>query len=185
MMASASRKVVNVNKEALPSRLLFPGLSLEGICLAWHQHCPAYRKNVIGSLHYGDFKISSMTIFACPCCGQDVRANKVGVYQCQWRVANTHQWKTVKNSYQSYPLSPRKIHLETTELNDDDDDELEKMQHQHDAECSICLGEMTEISRCAILQCQHLFHLQCIHQWIDSDEESSLLCPLCRQAIFQ
>lgn len=43
-------------------------------------------------------------------------------------------------------------------------------------DCSICL-EIIASSEESVLKCNHVFHMECISQWIQNS------CPLCRQAI--
>lgn len=48
-------------------------------------------------------------------------------------------------------------------------------------ECSICLGPD---SNCRT-KCQHDFHVDCIHQWIDSCSYLCLTCPMCREFLYE
>lgn len=53
----------------------------------------------------------------------------------------------------------------------------EGMLPKEDAHCAVCLGDYELGDRVKELPCGHLFHTQCIAQWLDS----STLCPLCRE----
>jgi len=50
---------------------------------------------------------------------------------------------------------------------DEDDDTFE---------CTICLTEVEEGDRVGILSCQHIFHAECLQQWISRRN----VCPLCQ-----
>ena len=43
-------------------------------------------------------------------------------------------------------------------------------------ECTICLTEVEEGDRVGILSCQHIFHAECLQQWISRRN----VCPLCQ-----
>jgi hypothetical protein len=67
-------------------------------------------------------------------------------------------------------------------------DKLKKVGMDHSScystdQCSICLKELFSGSKseCVITKCLHVFHRECIFQWLKScfSHESSL-CPLCR-----
>lgn len=42
--------------------------------------------------------------------------------------------------------------------------------------CSICLDKFAENSECKVLSCQHLFHSQCVSEWLKMSSE----CPNCK-----
>ena len=43
--------------------------------------------------------------------------------------------------------------------------------------CSICLVEMDSSDEvCEINDCKHIFHTECLHQWLEQKNE----CPLCK-----
>ena len=43
--------------------------------------------------------------------------------------------------------------------------------------CSICLEEFNSEKEIAILDCKHIYHMECIIEWINKDTS----CPLCRR----
>lgn len=55
------------------------------------------------------------------------------------------------------------------------------MQDQLFDECSICLEEL--YSNLIILQCNHVFHDDCIQQLMDIENLNKFYCPLCRDTI--
>jgi hypothetical protein len=162
------------HSKPIPWRIIDAGLCLEGRCLT--SLCPAYRHMVIGNIQIGQFTISRMHMFECPLCRKPVRAEKFGLNRCQWRIMNTYQWSNVRDVYQTYDLSRLPIHLEIRHL-DKQPDSIEN--------CTICLIAMDEKNKCSILPCKHIFHMECIHSWIDAEEETSLQCPICRKEIFE
>jgi predicted RNA-binding Zn-ribbon protein involved in translation (DUF1610 family) len=164
------------HNQPIPWRIIDAGLCLEGRCLANNGLCNAYRQMVIGNIRIGQFTISRMSIFECPMCGNNVHAEKFGLNRCQWRIMNTHKWSNVNDVYQTYNLSSFPIHIEIRSL-DKDHDSIE--------DCTICLLSMDKKNKCSILPCKHIFHMECIHSWIDAEEETSFQCPVCRRAIFE
>jgi hypothetical protein len=162
--------------QPIPWRIIDAGLCLEGRCLAKNGRCNAYKQMVIGNLGLGQFTISRMYIFECPQCKGRVRAEKFGLNRCQWRIMNTYKWSIVNDIYRTYDLSRFPIHLEVHQLEKDYD----SIEH-----CTICLAAMDKRNKCSILPCKHVFHMDCIHHWIDADEETSFQCPICRQPIFE
>jgi len=55
---------------------------------------------------------------------------------------------------------------------------VESIQYIH-AECSICLDIIIDDSK--TLECNHIFHHQCIKNWVD--ESLKFTCPLCRSGM--
>lgn len=47
--------------------------------------------------------------------------------------------------------------------------------------CSICLDDMQENVLVRKLSCNHIFHSNCVDQWLQQSERST--CPHCRQAV--
>ena len=45
-------------------------------------------------------------------------------------------------------------------------------------ECSICLDNFTNDKEIIILECKHVYHTDCIVQWLNKD----ISCPLCRES---
>ena len=157
-------------------RVIDPGLCLEGRCLATNGQCHAYKQMVIGNLGLGQFTISQMSTFECPQCKGYVHAEKFGLNRCQWKTPSNSKWSIVNDVYQTYDLSQFPIPLEVQQL--------EKVYDSIE-NCTICLIAMDKKNKCSILPCKHIFHMDCIHNWIDADEDTSLQCPICRQPIFQ
>ncbi len=46
-------------------------------------------------------------------------------------------------------------------------------------ECSICLEEYRSDDRVAVLPCNHVFHLNCVRDWVGMHNN----CPLCRREL--
>ena len=55
------------------------------------------------------------------------------------------------------------------------------MLDQISDECSICLEEL--YSNLIILECNHIFHTECINQLMQIDNLNKFYCPLCRDTI--
>ena len=169
-------------QDPIPWRVIDAGLCLEGRCVASQNHCLAHQKMVIGNLQTGQVIISSMHSFRCPTCGQEVRADRFGLNRCRWRLLNSNRWYKVGKIYESYGLNHRPIRMEI--LPPESEDKPNGTEEAPE-DCTICLAAMNEKHQCSILPCQHIFHMACIHQWIDADEDNSLLCPVCRHPIFE
>ena len=61
----------------------------------------------------------------------------------------------------------------------------EKYPHEigkEEGDCPICMESFldTDVIK---LGCLHLFHNECIENWVESKTQSSILCPYCRQEI--
>lgn len=175
-MSNKLDEVTFSRNKPIPWRIIDAGLCLEGRCLANNGLCNASRQIVIGNLRLGHFTISRMTTFECPVCRNNVRAEKFGLNRCKWRISYTQKWSNVGEVYQTYDLSRFPIHIEIHHL----DEDFESVD-----DCSICLLPMDKKNKCSILPCKHVFHMECIHEWIDADEDTSLQCPICRRGIFE
>jgi hypothetical protein len=79
------------------------------------------------------------------------------------------------NSFNEYINIP-KLNTITYELNCQCI--LEDIECKHIEECSICLEEFT-IETLNILPCKHIYHPQCINQWMKEKKN----CPKCRRSI--
>jgi hypothetical protein len=164
------------HSEPIPWRIIDPGLCLEGRCFAKNGLCYAYRQMVIGNFQMGQFTISRMSTFKCPMCGNSVQTEKFGLNRCRWRIMNTNKWSIVNDVYQMYDLNQLPINIEIRSL---------KKDNNSTENCTICLLSMEKKNICSILPCKHIFHTECIHSWIDAEEETSLQCPICRRPIFE
>lgn len=176
----SNRQVAEVQfsySKPIPWRIIDAGLCLEGRCLAFNGRCNAYRQMVVGNLGLGQFTISRTRIFECPQCKGSVRAEKFALNRCQWRIMNTNEWSIVDNVYRTYNLNRFPIHIEVRSS--------DKSTNSITEDCSICLMTMDKTNLCSVLPCKHIFHMDCIHSWIDADEDMSLQCPICRKAIFE
>ena len=159
----------------IPWRTIDAGLCIEGQCLNRQHFCKAYKQMVIGNFQMGKFLLTSSDIFHCPECRHDVRALKFGLNRCQWRTKKTEKWNVVEDVYQTYNLTHIPVHIEICPL---------AKEHRTE-DCTICLSPMNELNKCSILPCKHIFHMDCIHGWIDADEDASFQCPVCRRPIFE
>ncbi|XP_013166271.1 PREDICTED: RING finger protein 165-like [Papilio xuthus] len=48
--------------------------------------------------------------------------------------------------------------------------------HHQDEKCTICLSIFEVDSDCRRLPCMHLFHMDCVDQWLSTNKH----CPICR-----
>ena len=178
MMASKQPATIPfATGEPIPWRVADAGLCLEGRCVASGRHCAAFPTMVIGNCRMGQFTVSRNSTFSCPSCGGNVRADALAFNRCQWRICDTDVWNEAKGTYQRYNLHALPIAIETRALLYEKTDTT--------ANCTICLAAMSELKKCSILPCRHTYHTECIHEWIDADEETSLQCPMCRREIFK
>lgn len=51
--------------------------------------------------------------------------------------------------------------------------------------CIICFTEFVESDEVSELKCdeRHIFHTDCIKQWMQSDAENNLKCPICKREV--
>ena len=68
------------------------------------------------------------------------------------------------------PCSPITPVAEESGESDDDDDEL-------DFTCTICIMEVEDGEKVGALSCHHIFHVQCLKEWIKRKNA----CPLCQE----
>ena len=54
-----------------------------------------------------------------------------------------------------------------------------------DTECYICLQNNIEKPCLKYLPCLHPFHEECFTQWIFSDPEKEIVCPVCRRNLLE
>ena len=54
-----------------------------------------------------------------------------------------------------------------------------------DTECYICLQNYIEKPCLKYLPCLHPFHEECFTQWIFSDPEKEIVCPVCRRNLLE
>ena len=46
-----------------------------------------------------------------------------------------------------------------------------------DEDCAICLSELEENKRAVVLTCKHTYHVNCIQEWLETQN----VCPLCKR----
>lgn len=54
-----------------------------------------------------------------------------------------------------------------------------------DCSCTICLDEFKEDFDVNVLNCNHIFHKQCINEWIETKTPELAKCPNCNKYIFE
>ncbi len=57
------------------------------------------------------------------------------------------------------------------------------MHFQQD-NCIICLGNLEENEAIAELKCKHIFHQECLKNWIDSTNPKGQTCMVCSRHIW-
>lgn len=73
-------------------------------------------------------------------------------------------------------------HIQTTTIQYIIEYHIVKLSENDNKNCVICLSELNDIesqSEVIKTKCNHYYHKQCIKDWIDSDNELHLNCPLC------
>nr|QFG73655.1 MAG: hypothetical protein [Megaviridae environmental sample] len=58
-----------------------------------------------------------------------------------------------------------------------DHNHINKIYSDNGELCVICQHNISEV--CYALECEHMFHIECLNRWIDSNSN----CPLCRHEI--
>ena len=63
-------------------------------------------------------------------------------------------------------------------------DQIETIEYNIDKatffQCGICMDSFHETEKVKILPCEHIFHIDCMSQWLQTKKN----CPFCDQAIF-
>ena len=63
-------------------------------------------------------------------------------------------------------------------------DQIETLEYNLDKatlfQCGICMDSFHETEKVKRLPCEHIFHIDCMNQWIQTNKN----CPFCGQAIF-
>ena len=60
----------------------------------------------------------------------------------------------------------------------------EKARHGDFDSCSICIGDFEEGARIKAVQvCQHIFHEDCLDEWVHKSRSTNIVCPVCRSDI--
>lgn len=55
------------------------------------------------------------------------------------------------------------------------------LQDNLNEECSICLDYLSKDNKIIKLECDHIYHSECIKEWLLRDKDNN--CPLCRNNI--
>ena len=57
--------------------------------------------------------------------------------------------------------------------------------HQNRVECSVCLEVLPDNENSRTLSCGHMFHVNCIEQWVATfnNKRKRVNCPCCRKDI--
>lgn len=75
------------------------------------------------------------------------------------------------------PDVPNK-HLDTYEQEIMEVDELKQSEEDEHFDCTICLAPVEDGEKVGVLPCSHIFHAECLGQWIQRRN----VCPLCQAA---
>ena len=60
-----------------------------------------------------------------------------------------------------------------------------KPDDEDEVVCSICLADYVDDKMCSTLPCGHVFHRECITQWLRSGRMAGADCPLCKAPSLQ
>lgn len=99
-------------------------------------------------------------------------------------------WKLggLKELYAIRPVEQQQQHANTvvpTEIGAANQSEIERCfpvrAASTSSQCSICIAPVEEGEPCRHLQCDHIFHADCIMHWWMRGERDTLECPVCRQ----
>ena len=53
-----------------------------------------------------------------------------------------------------------------------------------DKTCTICIEDFTENTFINELNCKHIFHIDCIKDWIQVKSQDEVKCPNCNKKIY-
>ncbi|CAF1105290.1 unnamed protein product, partial [Didymodactylos carnosus] len=156
-------------------RIIDEGLCLEGQCR--NSRCKAYKQMVIVNKGYGRFDlIREQHMSKCPLCQHSIKPIKYAVNRCQWRTEKSPTYKTAGSKYYLYDIPEQVSFTVKTKP--------PKTGRDIEQQCSICLMNLEqEQSEKIELICQHAFHRLCVRKWLQSGEQTSGQCPICRKPI--
>ena len=143
--------------------------------------------------HCSAFKITTEMEWMCGDCKKDNDLEEDHCLSCQrtrrWKYAGNFNWECIfcynHNSFNDIncrkckigrsgfiPLIAKKI----------DQCYLEQFTDRMDVNplCPICDTMVQTTDQVSDLPCGHVFHIQCVLTWINSDNENALKCPTCR-----
>lgn len=55
-------------------------------------------------------------------------------------------------------------------------------EEEEEVDCAVCLCTMKEMEEIRVLQCEHVFHKDCLDKWL-SFKYNNTTCPLCRVSV--
>ena len=60
-----------------------------------------------------------------------------------------------------------------------------KIDLDKESECSICIEPIVDSTKLIYLDCNHVFHKNCLQEWVKSQskQDNTINCPLCRYTI--
>lgn len=50
-------------------------------------------------------------------------------------------------------------------------------EEREEVDCAVCLNNISEGEEIRVLRCEHVFHRDCLNQWVS---HRNFTCPLCR-----
>jgi hypothetical protein len=110
-----------------------------------------------------------------------------GLIECLMEMNNLYNiWKSIIRNNRILPdnddndVNDDNIEIITHTLKDDIINKINNLNYINQSlECNICLDNNNIIK----LDCNHIFHKECIIKWINQDINTSNKCPTCRQII--
>ena len=61
---------------------------------------------------------------------------------------------------------------------------IEYKNNINEKTCTICIEEFLENEQIYLLKCNHIYHINCIDEWILKTGESKVKCPNCNKLIY-
>ncbi|CAF1355982.1 unnamed protein product, partial [Rotaria sordida] len=165
-------KKIEWNSEAPPWRTANVGLCLEGKCE--NSCCEAFNYSVIINKEMGIFDFINNKNTNCPQCHAHVAVLTCAFNNCQWR------WFGIKCEPKTDRLVQIKIDDGGAKLVTWQKLIIQTRRTRYNDDCIICLEKISEEEQqqLTITKCKHVYHKECLQQWIDAGGDT---CPFCRQ----
>ncbi|CAF2893436.1 unnamed protein product [Rotaria sp. Silwood2] len=184
-------KKIEWSSEAPPWRTANVGLCLEGKCK--NSSCKAFNCSVIINKAMGTFDFINSKNTTCPQCHAHVDVLTCAFNNCQWRWSgikreletdqlvqiSKRDWTTADNNYNLFDLE-KEIDDGGAKLVTWQKLIIQTRRTQYNDDCIICLEKFSEEeqSQLTITKCKHVYHKECLQQWIEAGGDT---CPFCRQ----
>ena len=161
------------------------GLGLMGLCQ--NIECKAYNEYVLYNHGIRQFCLDDLEKVKCPQCEKNIKPSTLTLNNCCWRFEGIKtsnptnliktEWETIGNHIIKYDKDMTGT-VSWDFLNIDIRGSNSKMRPDK-IFCSICIEHNENKCDIMTLDCNHIFHKQCLDGWLKINRS----CPLCRKTV--